>query len=54
MNHSSKHTEIKYLNNIWKNKIKAKSSLLKLDQDIKMGDNIIQDARYLFALKKNK
>ena len=33
MNHSNKHTEIECLNDVRKNKIKAKYSLLKLEKD---------------------
>ena len=33
MNHSHKRTEIEYLKNVWKTKIKAKNSLQKLEKD---------------------
>ena len=35
MNHSSKHNEVGLLNNVPKNKIKAKNSVLKLEKDKK-------------------
>ena len=57
MNNLNKHTEIEDFNNIQKNKIKAKNSLLKFEKDLfipkkETEDNIIKDVRYLFSLKK--
>ena len=58
MNNLNKHTEIEDFNNIQKNKIKAKNSLLKFEKDLfipkkETEDNIIKDVRYLFSLKKD-
>ena len=57
MNNLNKNTEIEDFNNIQKNKIKAKNSLLKFEKDLfipkkETEDNIIKDVRYLFSLKK--
>ena len=52
MNHLSPQTELEYLNNVYKNKIKTKNSLLKLENDKKMGDGIITYVRNHFRLKK--
>ena len=52
MNHLSPQTELEYLNNVYKNKIKTKNSLLKLENDKKMGDDIITEVRNYFRLKK--
>ena len=54
MNHSSKHTEMEYLNQVWKNRIKAKDGLVKLEKDREIEDNTIKCARNLFRLKKKK
>ena len=53
MNHLSPQTELEYLNNVYKNKIKTKNSLLKLENDKKMGDDIITEVRNYFRLKRN-
>ena len=52
MNHLSPQTELEYLNNVYKSKIKTKNSLLKLENDKKMGDDIITEVRNYFRLKK--
>ena len=52
MNHSSKHNEVGLLNNVPKNKIKAKNSVLKLEKDKKIGNYIITDVRNFFRLNK--
>ena len=44
-------TEIEYLENIWKNKIKTNNSLLKPKKDRKIED-IAKDVRHFFQLKK--
>ena len=54
MNHLSEHTEMQYLNNIQKNKIKPKNRPLKLENDRKIEDNIIKDVKILFRLKKTQ
>ena len=52
MNYLSPQTELEYLNNVHKNKIKAKNCLLKLEKDKKMGDDITTEVRNHFRLKK--
>ena len=49
MNSSSKHTEIEYLNNVWKSRIKAKNSLWKLDEE---KDKPVKGVLNLSRLKK--
>ena len=50
MNHSREYTETEFLNNIRKNKIKTKNSLLKLENNRKIEGGIIKDVR----TKQNK
>ena len=45
-------TKLKYLDIIQKNKVKADNSLLKLEKDRKVEDNIIKDVINLFRLRK--
>lgn len=52
MNHSRMLTEIEYLNNLRENTVKAKNSLLKFEKDRNIVDNIIENVRNLFILKK--
>ena len=52
MNHLREHTDIENFNNIQKNKIKTKNSLLKVEKDREREDKIIDDVRNIFILKK--
>ena len=52
MNHSRDYTETEFLNNVRKNKIKTKNSLLKLENNRKIEGGIIKDVRTIFGLKK--
>ena len=52
MNHSREYTETEFLNNIRKNKIKTKNSLLKLENNRKIEGGIIKDVRTIFGLNK--
>ena len=47
----NENTEIEYLSNIRKNKIKEKNSLLKLERHREIEDSIIKDIRYIFKLQ---
>ena len=51
MNHSNEHIEKEYVNNVRKNKIKAKDSLLKLAKDGEIEDNTVKYVKNLFRLK---
>ena len=52
MNHSRQYTETEFLNNVRKNKMKTKNSLLKLENNRKIEDGIIKDVRNIFGLNK--
>ena len=52
MDISGDYTKLKYLDIIQKNKVKADNSLLKLEKDRKVEDNIIKDVINLFRLRK--
>ena len=52
MDISGDYTKSKYLDIIQKNKVKADNSLLKLEKDRKVEDNIIKDVINLFRLRK--
>ena len=54
MNHSNEHIEKEYVNNVRKNKIKAKDSLLKLAKDGEIEDNTVKYVKYLFRLKQKQ
>ena len=51
MNHSNEHIEKEYANNVRKNKLKAKDSLLKLAKDGEIEDNTVKYVKNLFRLK---
>lgn len=53
MNHPSEYIKMEYLNNIAKNKTKAKiSDLLKLEIDKEIEDNIVEDVKNVLTLEK--
>ena len=43
---------MEYFSNVGKSKIEPKNSLLKLEKDTEIEDNMIKDERNLFRLKK--
>lgn len=53
MSHPSEYIKMEYLNNIAKNKTKAKiSDLLKLEIDKEIEDNIVEDVKNVLTLEK--